>query len=90
MKYALEYSKEALEDLHDIDQTEAAKIVLKLEYIMRSQVNPLGLAKALKGNYKGLYRFRIGNYRAIFSKDSNGNLTIITIITIGHRKDIYE
>lgn len=41
--------------------------------------------KALKGNYSGLYRLRVGNYRIIFDIEKN----IITIISILHRKDSY-
>ncbi|MEQ1733318.1 MAG: type II toxin-antitoxin system RelE/ParE family toxin [Bacteroidia bacterium] len=34
------------------------------------------------------YRIRVGNYRIIY--EIIDNLLIIDIITIGHRKDIYE
>jgi mRNA-degrading endonuclease RelE of RelBE toxin-antitoxin system len=38
----------------------------------------------------GPYRFRIGDYRAIFDVDENNNIKILLILTIGHRKDIYD
>ncbi len=43
--------------------------------------------KALKGEHKGKFRLRVRQYRVIFQiKDEE---LIITIIRIGHRKEIY-
>lgn len=42
---------------------------------------------SLKGRLKGLWRYRIGNYRIIGQiRDNN---MIILIIKIGHRRDVY-
>jgi len=44
--------------------------------------------KALKGQLKGYYRYRIGDYHIIYEID---NQTIqVIIIKIAHRKNIYE
>lgn len=49
--------------------------------------NPKLYGKALQGNKKGLWRYRIGDYRMIcIIKD---NELIILAITIGHRREIY-
>lgn len=53
-------------------------------------VDPLEQAKALKGNLQGLYRFRIGDYRAIFQKQSDGVIIVLMILRVKHRKDIYD
>ena len=44
--------------------------------------------KKLKGNYKDLYRFRIGDYR-LFYKISEDTV-IVFIIDIEMRKDVYK
>ncbi len=88
MRYELQYTHKSWSDLQNIDKANAKKITKKLRYFIE-QSNPTQHAKPLKGIYKGLFRFRIGDYRAIFSKDAKGKLTILTIIRIGHRKDIY-
>jgi len=44
--------------------------------------------KRLKGNYKDLYRFRIGDYR-LFYKISE-NTVIVFIVNIEARKDAYK
>ena len=44
--------------------------------------------KSLQGIHKGKFRLRVNNYRIILKKEDN--LLIITIISVGHRKDIYK
>lgn len=44
-------------------------------------------ARILKG-YLHLYRLRIGNYRVIYEVAKE--IRIITIVKIGHRKDVYR
>ena len=89
MIYELAYTKKAFSDLQDLSITDSRRIVAKLKYIV-VQPDPLKYSKPLKGVYKGLLRFRIGDYRAIFSKDAKGTLTLLTIIRVQHRKDVYE
>lgn len=89
MKYELVYTYKALADLQEIQKVQAKKIVTKLKHFA-SQTDIGKFSKPLKANYKGLYRFRIGDYRAIFSKDSRGHIIILTVIRIKHLKEVYE
>lgn len=88
MKYELVYTHKAWGDLQKIGKSNARKIAKKLRYFVEMP-DPLKQAKPLKGIYKGLFRFRVGDYRAIFSKDAKGNLIVLTIVRVGHRRDIY-
>ena len=42
----------------------------------------------LRGDLKGLYKYRVGTYRIIYQ--ILHSKLIVTIIDIGHRKDIYR
>ena len=44
--------------------------------------------KKLKGEYKDLYRFRIGDYRVLYKIEDNEK--IIFIVDIHNRKDAYK
>ena len=46
------------------------------------------LGKPLKGELKGRYSYRIGNYRIIYRIEHRR--LVIIIIDIGHRRDIYR
>ena len=80
---------EAKSQLKKLDGGAQKRITKKLQEYSRLP-NPLVYAKPMKEQYNGYYRFRVSNYRAIFDYTETGELVIIEIIRIGHRKDIYR
>lgn len=89
MNLKIIYSDDALRQLKKLSPTLSKRIVLKIAD-NAIQVDPLSRAKALQGTLSGKYRYRIGDYRAIFTIDEKGNITILTILNIKHRKDVYK
>ena len=75
----------ALKDLKKLPKSTQRFIIDKISYFA-SQEHALMHAKQLKHLEIGTYRFRIGDYRAIF--DVSGDT--IVILRIGHRRDIYK
>lgn len=49
--------------------------------------DPRSKGKALKGKLSNYWIYRVGDYRLIC--DINDSEIIITVVRIGHRKDIY-
>jgi len=86
MRYKLLLTKRGKDDLYAIEKRNQIKIVKKLKFYLLSD-NPLNYAKKLKDSRLGTYRFRIGDYRAIFDIDKQGNINILLILRIKHRKD---
>lgn len=86
--YRVDYSQDAIRDLKKLDLHIAQRIIKKILFFSQ-QKNPMTFARPLKNLGTGRYRFRIGDYRAIFQIDSNGELQILMILRIKHRKDIY-
>lgn len=82
------YSPQARRDLKKLELRLAQRIVKKIQFFS-AQNEPLSFAKALKMK-ESYYRFRIGDYRAIFSMDGDGALKILNILRVKHRKDIYD
>lgn len=82
--YTITLSKTAEKQLDKLSDHIAEPI---LEAIENLQENPRpNGCKKLKG--RDGYRIRIGNYRVIY--DIFDQQLIVDVITIGHRKDIYE
>ena len=50
--------------------------------------DPRFYGKALTGNFKGIWRYRIGAYRLLAKIDDDK--LIIFAIDVGHRKNIYS
>lgn len=86
MSYSVRWDTEALKDLAVLGKTEAIRIVKKVESHLVK--DPLALGKPLTGNFSGLYRYRIGDYRVIYQVVHHE--LIIDVVTVGHRKDVYD
>jgi len=89
MAWQVVYSKNALNKLKDLPRPIARRIVKKVKFFSE-QNNPLSFAKHLTDFSYGFYRFRVGDYRVIFDIDKKGQITILLILSIKHRKEIYR
>ena len=50
--------------------------------------NPRSSGKALVGNLRGMWRYRIGDYRLICLIEDDK--LVLTALSVGHRRDIYR
>ena len=86
MSYKVTWHEDALEDLMGLDKSRAREIVEKVdEYLSK---DPLALGKPLRGIFKGMHRFRCGDYRIIYTLDRKDER--LMVLTVGHRKDVYK
>lgn len=69
------------------DKALAKKIARCLEQLEQTPLLHPNI-KALKGDLTGYYRYRIGEYRVIYSVEDE--LVQVLVITIVHRSDAYE
>ena len=73
-----------------LSNLKSKKLYSKIENIVYPQLrsNPFfgPNIKKLKGEFKGLYRFRIGNYRLFYTIDKQK--VIVFILEIVQRKDV--
>jgi mRNA interferase RelE/StbE len=83
--YKLIFSPQANKERKKLPLGIQLAIVRKLRYFLSSD-NPLVFASRLKDHELGNYRFRVGDYRVIFDVENE----TITVLTVGHRKDIYR
>jgi mRNA interferase RelE/StbE len=73
-------------------QKQIMKLDKKVIYLIKAAIasladnpRPYGYKK-LKG--EDAYRIRVGDYRVIYEIDDN--IIIVTVVSVGHRKDIYK
>ena len=55
-----------------------------------TQTPPKGDIKPMEGKPSGRYRLRVGGYRVIYRYDHNGVMTVLYILDVGPRGDIYK
>ena len=83
MVYNLGYKKSVKRDLKQLSKSEVSRI---LDLIEKTLVKNPELNPVLKGKFAGLRKFRMGDYRVIYSIVG----TEIWILRIGHRRDVYK
>ncbi len=77
-------SDSALQDIERIDPVIAERIIAKLMWFEKNFVDVM--PGHLHHGLHGLYKLRIGDYRAVYSVRND----IIVIEEVGHRRDIYR
>ena len=88
MARTVEYSERARIQLRHLDRTTARRI---REYmIQRISVleNPRLRGQALTGNLRGLWRYRVGNYRVVC--DIQDEVLRVLVVEVGHRGQVYR
>lgn len=83
--YEIVFSEGAVKDLKVIPQKEQIKILDKIEQLAQNPF-PKGCVK-IKALNDPLWSFRHGNYRVLYSLESE--IKVIDIRRIGHRKNVY-
>ena len=85
--YRLEFLPLAQKEFKRLDKIAQIKIKKKLLILTENPDVLRNNIKALKGQYSGLFRLRVADYRVIFRvKDEQ---VLIIIVRIGHRKNVY-
>ena len=83
MVYKIEYKSSVGKDIRKLDKRVSNRILDELEKNLGENPN-IGIP--LSGQFKGLFKYRIGDYRIIYAKTIEG----VLILRIGHRSKIYE
>ena len=87
MKYDVEYSKTAMNTIKKMDSSASKLIRTWIEKNLMNTENPRIKGKALTGDLKGLWRYRVGDYRIL--AEIQDTKIVILILDIGHRSKIY-
>lgn len=82
--YLVQLSRKAQKQLDKLPDSIADPLIRAIS-ALEDDPRPSG-SKKLKG--RDGYRIRIGNYRVIYTVINS--LLVVEVVTLGHRKDIYE
>ncbi|MEB3120501.1 MAG: type II toxin-antitoxin system RelE/ParE family toxin [Snowella sp.] len=87
MNYHVNLSLEA----EKVDRKANSALIKKLDRCFEQlEINPYSHPniKVLKGNYHGCYRYRVEDYRVVYSV--NESTILVNVIVIAHRSKVYE
>jgi len=85
--YRIRLSTRAAKYLSRLNKSTATRILDRIEILKEDPHGSSGVKK-LAGKMAGLYRLRIGNYRAVYDIDEKGYIVIVLLV--GPRGDIYK
>jgi len=79
----IEYKASVAGDLDRLDRQTALRVLTKIE---KSLISEGRAGEPLAGEFAGLFKLRVGDYRVIYARTSDGYLAL----RIGHRRDVYQ
>ena len=83
--YTIEWKRSAVKELKQLPQDAIARIVKAVEQLSANPY-PAGVKKLIGSEHT--YRLRVGMYRVVYT--TQANILVITVIRVGHRKDVYR
>ncbi|WP_292977805.1 type II toxin-antitoxin system RelE/ParE family toxin [Nitrosomonas sp.] len=84
MTYSITIRQSAVKSLQKIPKPDRLRIIEAIDLLKEHP----GAGSALKGEFSGLRRIRVGMYRVVY-EIQNGLLTIL-VVRISHRRDVYR
>lgn len=88
MSYEVEFTKTADRQFQKLEKFAQHQIVEFIDKNIDGSSNPRLYGKALKGEFRGFWRYEIGNFRLIC--DIQDDICRVLAIKVGHRKDVYK
>ncbi len=79
----ISYKSSVARDLSRLDRAAALRVVARIEKALAGSGSP---GTPLKGEFEGLFRLRVGDYRVIYAPIAGGYL----VLRIGHRREVYR
>lgn len=86
MVWKIEYTKTAREQLKKLPKDISLRITKYMDG--RAANSPREYGKAMKGEYSGCWRYRVGDYRVVCS--IHDDVLVVEVIRVGHRKEVYK
>lgn len=87
MSWTVELTPDAARTLRKIDP-QISRRIRKVLAAIESLEDPRARGKALTGPLRGLWRYRVGDYRIVC--DLVDSQLVVLVIDIDHRSSIYE
>lgn len=88
MRWAYEIVPEAARQLRDHGPSAATEIKHFLETRIKGSVNPTAFGKALLGDLKGFWRYRVKDYRILCRIEARR--VVVIVVAVGHRSTVYD
>ena len=87
-EWSLTFTEDVRKELKKLPKQASNKIITYLENRVLSSASPKNLGKPLSSNLKGLWSYRIEDYRIIC--EILDEELVVLVVRVGHRKNVYK
>ncbi len=86
--WRVEFDRSAARDLRKLGPEAERAILRYLRERIVGSSDPRRFGHALMGDRKGLWRYRVGDYRIVASIE-DGHFVVL-VVAVGHRREVYR
>jgi mRNA interferase RelE/StbE len=86
--WRVEFDRAAVRDLKKLGVDAERRVLRYLRERIAGSADPRRLGHALTGNRKGLWRYRVGDYRIVAAIEDDR--FVVLVVTVGHRREVYR
>ncbi len=88
MAWTVEYDPRVEKDLRNLDRSIQQEILDYMDSRIATDNDPKRFGKALRRSKRGLWRYRVRDYRIVC--EIQETRLIVLVVAIGHRSSIYD
>ncbi len=88
MRWVYSFGETARKQLLKLDRQTQQEILRYCEKRLSGPIEPRSFGHALTGQFRGLWRYRIGDYRLVC--EIRGRELLILVLAVGHRREVYR
>ena len=86
--WRVEFDSTALRDLRKLGQEAEQRVLRFLRERIAGSEDPRRLGHALTGDRRGLWRYRVGDYRIVAAIEDDR--FVVLVVALGHRREVYR
>ena len=86
--WRVEFHRAAVRDLRKLGADAENRIVRYLRTRIAGSTDPRRFGHALTGDLKGLWRYRVDDYRIVAAIEDDR--FVVLVVAIGHRREVYR
>jgi mRNA interferase RelE/StbE len=86
--WRVEFDRDAARDLRKLGPDAEGLILRYLRERIATSEDPRRFGRPLTRDLKGLWRYRVGDYRIVASIEEDR--FVVLVVTVGHRRDVYD
>jgi mRNA interferase RelE/StbE len=86
--WRVEFDVGAARDLRKLGHEPRRLILTYLRQRIATAEDPRRFGRPLTGDRKGLWRYRVGDYRIVAAIEDDR--FVVLIVTVGHRREVYD